>query len=45
MGGGPEAARPIFMEAEAKFKAFQNEDPLWPHWGEEANRAELEKLQ
>jgi hypothetical protein len=45
MGGGPEAAKPIFVEADAKFRVFQNEDPLWPHWGEEANRAELEKLQ
>ena len=45
MGGGPDAARPIFEEADAKFRAFRNDDPLWPHWGEDANRAELEKLQ
>jgi hypothetical protein len=45
MGGGPGAARPIFLEADAKFRAFHNEDPLWPDWGEETNRAELEKLQ
>jgi hypothetical protein len=45
MGGGPEAAKPILEEAEAKFKAFQNEDPLWPKWGEEANLAELSKVQ
>ncbi len=45
MGGGSEAAKPILEEADAKFKAFQNEDPLWPKWGEEANLAELKKVQ
>ena len=45
MGGGPEAAKPILEMADAKFKAFQNEDPLWPKWGEEANLAELKKVQ
>lgn len=45
MGGGPEVAKPILEEADAKFKAFHNEDSLWPNWGEEANLAELKKLQ
>ena len=45
MGGGPEVARPILEEADTKFKAYQNEDPLWPKWGEEANLAELKKVQ
>lgn len=45
MGGGPEVAKPILEEADAKFKAFTNDDPLWPDWGEDSNRAELEKLQ
>jgi hypothetical protein len=45
MGGGPEVARPILEEADARYRAFQTKDPLWPDWGEEANRAELEKLQ
>ena len=45
MGGGPEVAKPILEEADAKFKAFQNEDPLWPNWGEDANLAELKKVQ
>jgi hypothetical protein len=45
MGGGPEAAKPILEMADAKFKSFKNEDPLWPRWGEEANLAELNKLQ
>ena len=45
MGGGPEEAKPILEVAVAKFEAFNNSDPLWPHWGEEAARAELDKLQ
>ena len=45
MGGGPELARPILEDADEKFKAFQNEDPLWPDWGADANQAELDKLQ
>ena len=45
MGGGPEAAKPILEMADTKFKAFKNEDPLWPKWGEEANLAELKKVQ
>ncbi len=45
MGGGPEVAKPVLELASAKFKTFKNEDPLWPGWGEEANQAELEKLQ
>ena len=45
MGGGPEVARPILENASVKFKAFHNDDPLWPNWGEEANQAELQKLQ
>lgn len=45
MGGGPGVAQPILEEADAKFKAFHNDDPLWPGWGEEANKAELYKLQ
>ena len=45
MGGGIDVAKPILEEALVKFKAFTNEDPLWPGWGEEATRTELEKLQ
>jgi hypothetical protein len=45
MGGGADVARPILEEALVKFKAFKNPDPLWPSWGEETTRAELEKLQ
>lgn len=44
MGGGPEAARPILELALAKFEAFEPRSSLWPQWGEEAVRAELDKL-
>jgi hypothetical protein len=45
MGGGAEVALPILEEALNKFEAFSSSDPLWPRWGEDATRAELEKLQ
>ena len=45
MGGGTEAAKPILEEALVKYEAFTNPDPLWPDWGEESVRSELEKLQ
>jgi len=45
MGGGVDVAKPILQKALSKFKAFTNEDLLWPGWGEEATRTELEKLQ
>ncbi len=44
LGGGPEPAKVIFLEAEQKFQAFQNDDPFWPDWGEDLNQDELEKL-
>lgn len=44
IGGGPLAAKPIFLEAAKKFESYQNSDPIWPSWGEEDNSAELEKL-
>lgn len=45
MGGGAEVARPILEEALSKFETFSSDDPLWPNWGEDATRSELEKLQ
>ncbi|GAB2451616.1 hypothetical protein GCM10011375_37160 [Hymenobacter qilianensis] len=33
-GGGPEAAKPLFEEAKARFAAFQPSSPLAPSWGE-----------
>lgn len=44
MGGGPVAAKPIFLDAEKKFSTFQNEDPLWPSWGTDLVSGELEKM-
>jgi len=45
MGGGPAAAKPIFLDAEKKFNEFQNEDPLWPSWGADLVKGELERLE
>lgn len=45
MGGGADMAKPILEEALYKFEVFANEDPLWPGWGEDPTREELEKLQ
>ncbi len=45
MGGGPEPARPIFLEAAEKFKNFQSEDPFWPAWGEDLVQAELDRME
>jgi len=44
LGGGPEAAKPIFLEAQEKFKAFHNDDPFWPTWGEDLNQDEMDRL-
>jgi hypothetical protein len=44
IGGGPVAAKPIFLEAAEKYRAFENDDPLWPDWGEEDNRSQLEAM-
>jgi len=45
MGGGPETAKALFIEAEQKFNDFKQEGPFMPVWGKEANRIELDKLQ
>lgn len=44
MGGGPEAARPILLEAQQKFQNYRNEDPFWPSWGEDLVQAELDRM-
>jgi len=44
IGGGPEAAKPIFVEAAEKFLSYQNENPFWPAWGEDMNQASLDGL-
>jgi len=45
MGGGAEEGRKLLETALEKFEAWTAGDPLWPTWGEDATRAELEKLQ
>ena len=44
MGGGAEMARPILETALKYFEKVVAEDPLLPHWGEQATRDELSKL-
>lgn len=44
MGGGPDAARPVFQQALEKFKAFETDDPFWPGWGEDLVQTELDRL-
>jgi tetratricopeptide (TPR) repeat protein len=44
MGGGPHAAKPIFLRAAEKFKSYENDDPLWPDWGANLVEEELEKM-
>jgi tetratricopeptide (TPR) repeat protein len=44
MGGGPEAAKPVFQKALEKFKAFETDDPFWPGWGEDLVQTELDRL-
>jgi hypothetical protein len=45
MGGGAEEGRKLLETALEKYEAFRSDNPLWPGWGEDATRAELEKLQ
>ena len=44
LGGGPKAAKPIFLKAQEKFEAFHNDDPFWPIWGEDLNQDEMDRL-
>jgi len=44
IGGGPEAAKPIFLEAQEKFQSYQNDDPFWPVWGQDMNQGELDRM-
>jgi len=45
MGGGPHAAKPIFLKAAEKFKSYENDNPLWPSWGEDLVEEELSKME
>ena len=44
-GGGIEEGRKLLEAALEKFEAYSSDNPLWPSWGEDATRSELEKLQ
>lgn len=44
MGGGIEQAKSLYLTADEKFKAFQNDDPMWPRWGEDLNREQMDRL-
>jgi len=45
MGGGPEAALPLFQKAREKYQSYQNDTPFWPAWGEDLVQAELDRLE
>lgn len=45
LGGGPEAARPLLLEAQQKFRDYQNDDPHWPSWGEDLVSADLKSIE
>ncbi|MBF9144273.1 hypothetical protein [Hymenobacter properus] len=42
-GGGPEAAKPLYEEAQAKYTAFQPSSPLMPNWGQRQLQARLQQ--
>jgi len=42
-GGGPDAARPLFEEAKAKFAAYHPANALLPNWGENQVAGRLKK--
>lgn len=44
MGGGEEAAKPIFELANEKFSSFIPATDMSPDWGKESNQSELDQL-
>jgi hypothetical protein len=44
-GGGAEAARPLYLEAQAKFAAYQPANALMPRWGEYQLRGRLKQYE
>lgn len=44
-GGGPQAALPLFQQAQTKFESFSTENDLMPSWGEENNLAMLRECE
>jgi len=45
MGGGPEAALPLFRKALEKYKTYKNDLAFWPAWGEDLVQAELDRME
>ena len=45
LGGGPEAALPLYQEAQQKYQSYQNDTPFWPVWGENLVQADLDRLE
>lgn len=44
-GGGPEAARPLYLEAQARFAAFKPASALAPNWGERQLKGRLKQYE
>ncbi|MFD2718532.1 hypothetical protein ACFST9_07380 [Hymenobacter monticola] len=42
-GGGPEAAKPLYEEAQAKYAAFKASGPLMPDWGQRQLQGRLKQ--
>ncbi len=44
-GGGPEAAKPLYEQAQAKFAAFVPAGPLMPNWGQRQLQGHLKQYE
>ena len=44
-GGGPEAAKPLYEQAQAKFAAFKPSGPLMPNWGQGQLKGRLKQYE
>ena len=44
-GGGPEAAKPLYEQAQAKFAAFRPTGPLMPNWGQGQLKGRLKQYE
>ena len=44
-GGGPEAAKPLYEQAQAKFAAFKPAGPLAPNWGQRQLQGRLKQYE
>jgi hypothetical protein len=43
-GGGAAVAKPVFETAREKFNSYKPKSSIYPDWGKEQNKEELEKL-